>query len=81
MGVNGIRDFKELKNEDFGSSGRSKAVCAVIMATCLFIWLARDDRIFNEVPMVVQAVVDKVKIHVFLWLKNRANLVDLIWHK
>ncbi|KAK1422143.1 hypothetical protein QVD17_25055 [Tagetes erecta] len=78
---NGLRDVKVITEDEVGSNKLKMAHCAIYMATCWYIWLARNDRIFNGIPVAVQNVVDKVKVHVFMWLKARAKLVDLAWHK
>jgi len=52
-----------------GSNVKKKAMRSIIMAPSWFIWLARNDRIYSEVPVSTQTILDKVK------------LVDLVCHK
>ncbi|KAK1420314.1 hypothetical protein QVD17_21814 [Tagetes erecta] len=81
FGPNGLREVKEITKEEVGNNKLKMTVCAIVMATCWYIWLAQNDRIFNGILVVVRNVVDKVKVQVFAWLKSRAKLVDLVWHK
>lgn len=80
-GVSGIRDFKEISKQEVRRSAKKKAISFIVMATCWLIWLERNEGIFNDVSVSVQGMLDKIKIHSSSWLKNWANLVDLVWHK
>jgi len=53
----------------------------IVMATVWYVWLARNYLIFNSLPLSVDGVVDKIKVNTFLWLKYRANMLDVMWHK
>lgn len=52
-------------------------VTLILMATISYIWLARNDLIFNCKPLSMNEVVEKIMVNVFLWLKYRIN--DLMW--
>lgn len=68
-----VRDFKELSAEGIGSRDKNKALSSIIMTACWFLWLNCYDINFNNVPVVVQSVLDKIKVHSFLWVRSRPN--------
>lgn len=53
----------------------------IIMATVWFLWIARNKFIFTSKPLLMDGIVEKIKVNAFMWLKYRSNIVDVVWHR
>lgn len=80
LGVSNVRDRIDWFSNLPGSELQKEMVMMIIMATIWYSWLARNDLIFNAIPLSVERVIDKIKVNSFLWLKYRAKKMDIAWH-
>lgn len=70
---NTIRDRID-SHSNLSESGKIKeTVATILMAMAWYIWLARNDFIFNSILLDVDGVVEKIRVNPCLWLKYRAN--------
>ncbi|KAK1416690.1 hypothetical protein QVD17_25805 [Tagetes erecta] len=76
-----IRDRIDCHNIMIGSENMKEKVAVIVMASVWFIWLARNDFIFNSCPLNVDGVMEKIRVYTYLWLKYRANRLDVMWHR
>ncbi|KAJ0802039.1 putative reverse transcriptase zinc-binding domain-containing protein [Helianthus annuus] len=74
--------FKDLMDlhlsSDGGATGKD-IIRGIIIATCWFIWKARNEKFFRSGKGDGLEIVGMVKTYSFFWFKNRSKFKDLDW--
>jgi len=68
----------DVHNIMIGSEKVKEKVAVITMATVWFIWLARNDLIFNSCALNVDGVMEKIRVYTYLWLKYTANKLEVM---
>ncbi|KAJ0569253.1 hypothetical protein HanRHA438_Chr05g0209541 [Helianthus annuus] len=76
-----ITDILEFGQAQIGSQRWRKVVHMVILAALWRLWLARNDKEFNDVMVPVTRIVEYIKEDSYMWMKNRVLGGSLEWSR
>ncbi|XP_022024101.1 uncharacterized protein LOC110924400 [Helianthus annuus] len=78
---NNLNDLLQLINRSPGDKVWKRVVYTVAIAMVWRIWIARNEKVFEDVFIPISKTVEQIKEDVFLWLCNRSKLKPPVWEK
>ncbi|KAD4179777.1 hypothetical protein E3N88_28368 [Mikania micrantha] len=74
-----IQDLVDPRSFGKGSKKWKKIIHGVLATFIWCVWRSRNAALFDSKPIVVENIVDEIKILSFLWVRNRAKFNSLSW--
>ncbi|XP_076913782.1 uncharacterized protein LOC143572521 [Bidens hawaiensis] len=74
-----IRDLVEFHNIVALSKVKKEVFQGIIFIACWRIWKARNELIYENKPVIVEDIIEDVKVLGFLWYCNRPKLQRVSW--
>ncbi|MFS7919355.1 putative reverse transcriptase zinc-binding domain-containing protein [Helianthus anomalus] len=76
-----LKDIFELHKHFRGETTRRKTFQAIVLVSCWSLWNARNKHLFSDIPISLSRIIEEIKAVAFLWIKSRAKMGSLDWHK
>ncbi|XP_076883362.1 uncharacterized protein LOC143532102 [Bidens hawaiensis] len=74
-----IRDLVEFHNTIALSQVKKEVFQGIIFIACWRIWKARNELFFENKPVILEEIIEDVKVLGFLWYCNRPKLKRVSW--
>ncbi|XP_022032865.1 uncharacterized protein LOC110933975 [Helianthus annuus] len=79
LNITNLSDLIGYIKDRSGAALWKKTVYTVILATVWRIWLARNDKVFEDNFIPIAKLVDQIKEDAYLWICNRSKLKKPKW--
>ncbi|XP_022030427.1 uncharacterized protein LOC110931338 [Helianthus annuus] len=79
--IQDLRTLVDYLKSQPGCKSWKRIVYSIVMGTVWRIWIARNEKTFNNKFIPISRTVDMIKEDVFLWIKNRSNRPSPGWEK
>ncbi|XP_021990866.1 uncharacterized protein LOC110887596 [Helianthus annuus] len=75
----GVKELLEIFKEAAGSKWGKNIIHGIIMVSCWCIWLARNEKIFQDKVISGRVVMANIKRLSVFWLNHRSKYKELSW--
>ncbi|XP_076917434.1 uncharacterized protein LOC143577506 [Bidens hawaiensis] len=74
-----VSDLLGIHKSAMSGQRQRETLYAVVLTTFWSVWRARNEAVFNHKEPSVQAIVEEVKVMIFLSIRNRATMGNMTW--